>query len=136
VRLEWGLVDVILADLRSMDVARALPHVAHTMQLTWEHSDRRTLRIRDYQAVGGVAGALRRTAEEVYQALDEEDQGVARTVLMRLVRVAPAGGTTRRSVPRHELTGLAPRAGAVLDHLIQHRLVTASEGAVTLSHET
>lgn len=134
-KLEWGLVDVILSDVRSSDVIHVLPHLSHTLQAAWEDSDRRQLRIRDYKAVDGVTGAVRRTAELAFADLDEEGQGVARSIILRLITLHPDAGPSRRSQSRSDLARIHPQAGAVLDHLISRRLLTASETEVSLSHE-
>lgn len=134
-KLEWGLVDVILSDVRASDITHVLPHLSHTLQAAWEDSDRRQLRIRDYKAVDGVAGAVRRSAERAFAELDEEGQEVARSIILRLIALHPDAGPSRRSQITTDLVRSHPRAGQVLDHLIDHRLLTSSQTEVSLSHE-
>ena len=134
-KVEWGLVDVILSDVRASDVTHVLPHLSHTLQAAWEASDRKQLRIRDYKAVDGVTGAVRRSAEQAFAELDEREQQVARSIVLRLITVHPDAGPSRRSQSRADLARLHPQAGEVLDHLVDHRLLTASETEVSLSHE-
>lgn len=134
-KLEWGLSDVILADIRGSDVIHILPHLAHTLEAMWEVSDRKLLRIKDYKTVGGVAGAVRRSAEQAFEFLDPEQQEVARTLLLQLIALAPDAGPSRRSRSRQVLASFHSAAPEVLDYLIAHRLVTASEKDVSLSHE-
>ncbi|MCK0112195.1 helix-turn-helix domain-containing protein [Ornithinimicrobium sp. F0845] len=134
-KLEWGLVDVIVSDLQASDLTHVLPHLSHTLQAAWEHSDRRQLRIRDYKAVDGVVGAVRRSAERAFADLDAEGQQVARAIVLRLIVPHPDARPSRRTRRREELTRLHPAAGQVLDHLIAHRLLTVSEVDITLSHE-
>ncbi len=134
-KLEWGLVDVILSDLQASDLTHVLPHLSHTLQAAWEDSDRRQLRIRDYKAVDGVVGAVRRSAERAFADLDSEGQQVARTIVLRLIVPHPDAKPSRRSRSREDLVRLHPEAGRVLDHLVAHRLLTVSETHVTLSHE-
>lgn len=135
-RLEWGLTDVMLADVRASDITHVLPHLSHTLVAMWDRSDHKLLRIKDYKSVGGVAGAVRGSAERAFAELDADRQDVARTVLLQLVTLSADAGPSRRSRSREELSALHPDAAEVLDYLIAHRLVAATETEVSLSHES
>ncbi|MGC4113525.1 MAG: WD40 repeat domain-containing protein [Myxococcales bacterium] len=110
-------------------------------ELLWERRDRqdRLLRREAYQKMGGVAGALATHADAVLQGLADDEVAAARSLLLRLV--TPDG--YRRVVPRREaLQGLGARAPAVLDRLLEARMVvarkTSAEGgevALELVHE-
>jgi WD40 repeat protein len=56
----------------------------------------------DYQALGGVVGALRHRATEEYTKLDSAHQTTMRRVMLRMVSVE-GGDLARRRVPRSEL---------------------------------
>ena len=75
VEVEPGFVDLLLRDLhpRTARTAGALPLLSHTLLATWERGDRKRLTITDYEAVGGLDGAVARTAEDVYAALDPQE---------------------------------------------------------------
>jgi WD40 repeat protein len=111
---------LMVAEVESQRVC--LPPLQFTARQLWERRDRetKTLRRADYEAIGGVAGALAGHADGVLTALSNAEQGLTRALLLRLVTVEG----TRRVVPQAEaLEGLPRRAAAVLDHLIQGRLV-------------
>jgi len=115
-----------------------LPPLQFTARQLWERRDREAgiLRRADYEALGGVAGALAGHADGVLAALPDAEQALARDLLLRLVTVEG----TRRVVPQAEaLEGLPRRATAVLDRLIQGRLVVirrADPSAEPQNHET
>ena len=120
----------------------SLPLLQFTMRLLWERRDRigkRLLR-REYEAIGGVGGALAEHADVVIEALDPERVRLARDLLLRLV--TPEG--TRRVVPRGRLLdGLGSEAQDVLDRLVDSRLLAVRRGhgpeedaRVELAHES
>lgn len=143
--IEEGLVDVLLADLtprgpkgKAHD-AGALPLLSHALAETWHRAQRNQLTIADYRAAGGLQGAVRKSAEDVYEALSPTSQDLARRIFCRLVRLDADAPPTRRRVGRHELEGLsadgARGAEEVLSRFVAARLVTADDGRVELSHE-
>lgn len=133
--LEPGLVDVILADVRSDPVGSVLPHLAHVLDAMWRSSDRHTLRTESYRQAGGFEGAIRQSAEETLVELPAEQQDVAMKILLRMVTSAPPRSWTHRLVPLAEIESISPEAPTVLDHLIERRLVTVGTDTATLSHE-
>ena len=59
--------------------------------------------LRAYAEVGGVEGALAQAAERVrIQGLDEHQQSLLDSILLRLVRLGDTGGATRRVAARTE----------------------------------
>src|SRR5690606_19131190 len=94
--VEEGLVDLLLADLSPMGSslgdaheAGALPLLSHALLSTWERGEQRGMTVAAYRASGGIAHAIARTAEEVYERLDDEQRELARALFLRLVQVAP-----------------------------------------------
>ncbi len=87
------------------------------------------LTLRGYEAVGGVRGAIARTADAVYRKLSPEEQTIARTIFVRLTALGEDGAPdTRRRAPLAELLGSGEQATqvqAVLKRLQDERLVTA-----------
>ena len=101
----------------------ALPLLQFTTRMLWERRDksRRLLPRAEYDAIGGVAGALARHADSLLEGLPPADVLLARELLLRLV--TPRG--TRRAVARGELLrGLDPAAADLLDRLTQGRLLS------------
>ena len=91
-------------------------------------SDDRSLTRADYEALGGVIGALRHRASEEYDALDEPHRATMRRVMLRMVS-SEGGVIVRRRVPLAELQyddAVAPgeneRIARVLDVLVNGRL--------------
>ncbi|MEV4887798.1 helix-turn-helix domain-containing protein [Nonomuraea sp. NPDC055795] len=139
--IEDGLVELILTDLAapsSTDAyeAGALPMLSHTLLMIWERARRGRLTIADYHACGGIAGAVRRTAEEIYlDELNESERALARALFLRLVRIGEAGQDTRRRVAYADLLDVAPGTEDVLARFVDRRLLTMHEETVEISHE-
>ncbi len=121
-----------------------LPLLAHALRATWQYRDGNRLTIAGYEATGGIAGAIARTAEDVYTRLDEPAQSAARQVFLGLVRVGAATGDgnatadTRRRVAADTLLGQVAdpaAARAALDAFTAARLLTSGGQAVEITHE-
>ena len=86
----------------------------------------------DYDAVGGVAGALRSRAESAYAALDEAHRGTLRRVMLRLVS-SDGAGLARRRVSDEELmfadAAEQARANTVVNRLTAARLLVEGREA-------
>jgi hypothetical protein len=105
---------------------------------TKDNSSDRALRIKDYEELGGVAGALTRRATQEYDNLVREfgeESGKAyqttmRRVMLRMVLIE-GGGVARRRVPESELVYPDPkenkRVGQVLDRLVKARLLVKGQ---------
>jgi len=80
----------------------------------------------DYDALGGVVGALRSRAEAEHDALDDEHRATLRRLMLRLV-AAEGTGIARRRASAEELDfaddGERHRAGTIVQRLIDARLV-------------
>ncbi|GGQ33006.1 nSTAND1 domain-containing NTPase [Streptomyces roseolilacinus] len=118
------------------DEPGGLPLLSHALLETWHRRSGRTMTLRAYEAAGGVRGAIAQTAEDVYGCLSPERAELARLILLRLVTPGEGAQDTRRPVNRAELD-FAPEeeVGAVLDRLIDARLLTVDDGTVDLAHE-
>ncbi len=101
VELEPGLAAEVIADVAS--AAEALPLLQYALTVLFEESDGRRLTRDGYAAIGGVAGALGRRAEETWESLPPESRAVARRVLLRLVAAGDGGGPIGRRVARADL---------------------------------
>ena len=91
----------------------------------------RALRIKDYEELGGVTGALTRRATQEYdnlvrdfgEASGKAYQATMRRVMLRMVAIE-GGGVARRRVPESELVYSDGRKNKHVDQIIQ-RLVKA-----------
>ncbi|MEV0381753.1 helix-turn-helix domain-containing protein [Nonomuraea sp. NPDC050643] len=133
--LEPGLTDLILRDLTLRDgapAAGALPLLSHALYATWRHGNGTTITIADYEAIGGIAGAIAVSADTACAELTEPQRALARRLLLQLVHVADDTADARRRVARHHLP---EGAEEVLDRFIAQRLLTADQETVEISHE-
>jgi WD40 repeat protein len=97
---------------------------------TKDNATDRALRIKDYEELGGVAGALTRRATEEYEALDEKHRATMRRVMLRMV-VIEGGGVARRRVPESELvypdSEENKRVAQVSNRLVKARLLVKGQ---------
>jgi WD40 repeat protein len=146
VSVDAELVDVLLRDFAPRHVglakstAGALPLLSHALLETWKRARRGQMRLSDYREIGGLEGALDRTAEAAFAMLDEGQQSIARSRLLRLVNIDDDGGVTRRRVPLEELTEPQPGSTSaqvedVVDHFVAQRLLTTDTSTIEVSHE-
>ena len=106
---------------------QAYPLLQFAARSLWERRDQvtRTLRRADYEAMGGVEGALARHADSVLNGLSEDELRAARALLLRLVTPE----NTRRTVTETDLlAGLPVEAITVYDRLTKSRLVSIRKG--------
>lgn len=123
-----AVIDDMLTALK--DTSRALPLLQFTAAKLWEYRDheRRLLTTAGYEALGRVTGALATHADELLAGLSPVQQRLTRAVFKRLV----TGEGTRAITDVEELEQLAPdpaEVRAVLDHLVQGRLLCVDHGA-------
>lgn len=90
----------------------ALPLVAHILRGLW---DARTaadgvIHATDYEALGGVSGALRRSADALLASLDAGQRERTKALLLRMVNLED-GRVTRRSIARLEALTIAGGGG-------------------------
>lgn len=135
VDLDPGLVELLLVESASgqgLPDTGALPLLSHALLATWRRGDPRVMTVEDYRAGGGIGGAVAKTADDVYEALTEDDRKRARRLFLRLANTDRDVPDTRRRVHRAELGD----AEQVLEPFVEQRLVTAVDAdLVELSHE-
>jgi hypothetical protein len=105
---------------------------------TKDNATDRALRIKDYEELGGVAGALTRRATQEYDNLVKEFgeasgkayQATMRQVMLRMVTIE-GGGVARRRVPESELVypdaEENKRVAQVSDRLVKSRLLVKGQ---------
>ena len=119
--------------------AASLPLLQFACAQLWARRDEsgRTLRSAVYDDMGGAEGALARHADAVLAGLPSDQERLSRALLLRLVTPE----RTRRVMARDELLeGLESTAGALLDRLVDERLLVSRKGdsarEVELAHES
>jgi len=107
-----------------------MPLLEFVMQQLWEDAARRdgAMRHAAYAQMGGVAGALTKTAEATFEKLSERDQQAARRLFLQLVRTSPTGNDSRRRVPQNEI-GSSERN--LVKTLADARLVVTTRDAIS-----
>ncbi|MET7419403.1 hypothetical protein [Dactylosporangium sp. NPDC005555] len=129
------LLATVLADVG--DEPGTLPLLSHALLATWQRRTGPALTLREYQASGGVHGAIAQTAERVHAAFDDTERRAARRIFVRLTALGDGTEDTRRRIGRDELEGIAEEAvtGRVLQDLAEARLVVLGDGTVEVAHE-
>ncbi|MFI6567030.1 hypothetical protein [Streptomyces sp. NPDC050534] len=144
VQPEAGFVERVLGDIsarggRFAHQAGVLPLLSHALQMTWQRGNGREMTVANYQAVGGVEGALRATAEKIYADLPSGQKAVARSMFLNLVHVSPSGAATRRQITLMDLFADIDcdeyQTEEVLDRFVEGRLLTLDEVTVEITHE-
>jgi WD40 repeat protein/basic membrane lipoprotein Med (substrate-binding protein (PBP1-ABC) superfamily) len=134
---EPGLVDLLLRDVGAEP--GALPLLSHALLETWRRRQGRTLTLRGYAEIGGVRGALARTAEFVFNhRLTPDQQPLARAIFLRLTELGEGAEDTRRRARLSELAphpDQAPAVSQVLAVLAEARLITLGQDSVEVAHE-
>jgi WD40 repeat protein len=121
---EPGLVERILDDVG--DRPGNLPLLEFTLTQLWERQTDGWLTHADYEAMGGVQGALADYADRVYAELEPGDQELARRTLVQLVQ--PGEGTEdSRRIATHQELGDA--SWQLIQHLADSRLVVTGRDA-------
>ncbi len=129
-----GLSRQIVADARGLP---GLTHLAVALYATWENRAGTELTLEAYRATGGVATAILNLAENAFASLTADERDAARRIMLCLTVVTGADVLAGRRASLAEVVASAgPFAPAALEKLVAGRLVTASEGAVEVTHDT
>ncbi|MGH2682893.1 MAG: BTAD domain-containing putative transcriptional regulator [Actinomycetota bacterium] len=139
---EPGLAARMVADVT--DQPGGLPLLQYALTELFERRRESSLTIRAYNGIGGVTGALARSAEELYEGWDDVGRDACRQLFLRLVTLGEGTEDTRRLVRRSELASLDVDQAAldgVISALGAHRLVSfdrdpeTREPTVEVAHE-
>ena len=135
---EPGLVSEIVADVA--DQPGALPLMQYALTELYEQRVSGLLTRDAYRALGGVAGALARRADDLWLEMPADEQTVARRVFGRLVALGEGTEDTRRRALRSEL-GDEVAVAEVLDRFGHARLLSfdvdpqSREPTIEVAHE-
>ncbi|MFN2641833.1 MAG: protein kinase, partial [Actinomycetota bacterium] len=133
-RLEHGLVELILRD--SVDEPGALPLMSHALMETWARRDGRELTVQGYHEAGGVADAIARTADDVFEACSATERELLRRIFVRLTELGDGTEDTRRRVLLSEfLSEEASPTAALLETLTSARLLVVEGDTAEVAHE-
>jgi WD40 repeat protein/energy-coupling factor transporter ATP-binding protein EcfA2 len=143
-RFEAGLANVLLDDVAGEPAA--MPLLQHALLELWNRRRGRWLKAGAYEEIGGVKGAIARTADTLYCELNDPEKRRVREIFLRLTRVDEDsnGGMsdrrgTRRRVPMTELVPSGCDSAvtrALVARLADRRLVVVdAEDRVEVGHE-
>jgi len=118
VRFEAGLPERILEDVQNLEAG--LPLLEFTLHQLWERQEAGVITLKAYQDLGGVARALARYADKVYESLSQEEKRLAEQVFIQLVMPGRGTEDTRRVAPLEEFSDDARR---LIRKLADKRLV-------------
>jgi WD40 repeat protein len=133
-KLEKGLISTIIREAGNQP--GALPLLQYALSELFEKREGRTLTNQVYREIGGVLGALGRSAESIYANLDEIGQSTTRQLFLRLVTLGEGAEDTRRRVLRTELENLTiehshNRLSEIINLFGNARLLTFDHDPIT-----
>jgi WD40 repeat protein len=137
-RFAPGLVQRMVRDT---DTGDGLPLLAYTLRELYQRvGTGGTVRIDDYEALGGVVGALQRRADRVLAELGRRDHGdMVLPTLMRLVAIEGSGEPTGRRIRRESLSATE---AVIVDAFVDARLLSSrrepepeGDSVVGVAHE-
>ncbi|MCG8418648.1 MAG: hypothetical protein MJE77_11970, partial [Proteobacteria bacterium] len=116
----------------------ALSLLSFVLEALWRERDGQRLSHAAYRRIGGLEGAITRTADRWLEGLDNQTEvPVVRAMFSRLVQLGEGAGDTRRREKREVLTAIKPGVSdRLLDELIARRLITSYKDEVEVVHET
>lgn len=132
VTFESGLVESILSSVARQ--ATVLPLLEFALTDLFEQRTSDTLTWAQYEAGGGIQGAVGHHAEQVYQGLDDVGRVAARDVFLRLVTISDANEPTGRRAKRSELDRFGAMGGSVtevLERFGEARLIALDRDQIT-----
>ncbi len=133
------VVDDIIGEV--VQAPGALPLLSYALSELYEayrssgRADRALLQA-DYERLGGVTGALRASADRLYESLEPAARDVLRKLMLRMVTVE--GELAGRRVRIADLDYSAeqnPHVHAVIERLVDARLVVKGEDYVEPAHD-
>jgi len=131
-RLEPGLVDLLVREVEGEPAP--LPLLSHVLRETWERREGPTLTVDGYRATGGIRSAVAQSAERLYDAMDPDQRGRLRTLLLRLVMPTEDGDPVRARVPRSKVAA-DDEHERLMEQLVKARLVSIDGESVQIAHE-
>jgi hypothetical protein len=142
--VEPALILRLLDDVKGQP--GALPLLQFALTEVWKKRDVRKLKLRAYEDLGGVEGALEQRADQIFESFPPAKQELCRRLFLRLVQPGEGTEDTKRRVSFRELLPEDPGRAAAMREVIdalahqQARLVTTdrtdtASGVVEVAHE-
>lgn len=132
--LEHGLSTLLLESFS--EEAGDLPLVQFALEELWRRREGSRLTVAAYHAMGGLRGALRRRADEVFDSLVQEGAGEeVRRIFGRLVQLGEDIADTRKRLCPESLYTTFPEFRHPVERLVESRLITAHEKEIEIAHE-
>ena len=129
VSLEAGLAGAIAHDV--INQPGALPLLQYALKELWEvcvqEKGENLLTWSGYQKIDGVAGALSRRANNIYNSLTESEQKLVQQLFLELAEIGDGNTVTKRSVLKESLVNEHPQLPKIIDDLTKHRLIAVTE---------
>ncbi|MEQ4722684.1 AAA family ATPase [Nonomuraea sp. B19D2] len=134
--LEPQLTEYVLDEIgaRSEAGAGALPLLSQAMLAAYENREGNHVTVRGYEQGGGIEGAVRKSADDVYAGLTEAGQATTRRLFRRLTMITADGLLARRPIARAELVGDAG-IDDILERFGDRRLLVLTEDHVEIAHD-
>ncbi|MCX4241079.1 nSTAND1 domain-containing NTPase [Paraliomyxa miuraensis] len=144
-RYETALCELILHDLANEP--GSMPLLQHVLRQLYDRRRGRWLRVETYEALGRVQGAITKTAERVWEGLEDDDRQRLISVMLSLTEIRESEGgelrCLRRRVPLEMLyairggTRSSGRTQSSLERSSAQRLIDrlAAERLVVKSHD-
>jgi formylglycine-generating enzyme required for sulfatase activity len=130
--LEPGLTARLVKDSGGRD---ALPLLAFTLEKLWKARDGQVLKVKAYEDLDGVAGAVSTQAKRCWNpqtSSEEVRQALREAFLDHLVSVSGDGREAKRPAP---LADLPIASREIVQRLVDDRLLVQKDGIVEISHE-
>jgi basic membrane lipoprotein Med (substrate-binding protein (PBP1-ABC) superfamily)/DNA-binding SARP family transcriptional activator len=142
VMVDPELLAAIVADVAGRP--GALPLLQYALTELFDRRLEGRLTLHAYAAIGGLDGALRRRADDLFLRSTPDEQEAIRQLFLRLVQPADRAEDTRRRVPMQEITALDVAAAPLRSALERYgrarlltfdRDVTSGEPTIEMAHE-
>jgi len=137
--IDPGLVELLLRDVGSDP--GTLPLLEFALTQLWAQKTGRRMTVADYEAIGGLKGALKQRADTILADLRKRGQeDICRRIFLDLIEPGEGTEDTRRRVAYGQLAA-PPQWSEVVETLVRERLVTADnpddlkEGSIEIVHE-
>jgi hypothetical protein len=135
---DLGLVEMLIEDTRGR--AGGLPLLEYTLAQLWERRAAGRITVTAYTDIGGLAGALEKQANKIYDSFTLSEKKACQQIFLRLTQPGEGTEDTKRRAYRDEM-GLGEDIERVLRALTEARLITAkgeegqTEPLIEVSHE-
>jgi len=130
--LEPGLTARLVKDSGGRD---ALPLLAFTLEKLWKARDGQVLKVKAYEDLDGVAGAVSTQAKRCWNpqtSSEEVRQALREAFLDHLVSVSGDGREAKRPAP---LADLPIASREIVQRMVDDRLLVQKDGIVEIAHE-